>query len=181
MELAVIPCSLRRASANRGLARAAVAAAPDIAKLLLIDDLPLFSEDHELEGGEPTLEEAARLRASVRGADAVLLCTPEYDAYPPAMTINLLNWLSREPDPPLKGKQVAVAGAAAGFRGSRRSQAHVRQILETMGARTIERHFYVQIGDRFDANGNLVDPATLAEFGSFVKTVIDDLNATSQG
>lgn len=178
LRLGVIPCSLRAASANRGLARAAVRLAPADSNLLLIDDLPLFSEDHETDGGEPTLDAGRDLRAAIRDFDALLLCTPEYDGYPPAMTINALNWLSREPDPPLKGRPVAIAGAAAGFRGSRRSQAHVRQILETMGAKTIERHFYVQIEDRFDADGNLVDQATTDEFGRFLADVVSDAAAT---
>jgi len=172
--LAVVPCSLRAASANRGLARAA-AGLIDSAELLLIDDLPLFSEDHETPGGEPAERAGSSFRAAVRAVDALLVCTPEYDGYPPAMTLNALNWLSREPDPPLKGKPVAIAGAAAGFRGSRRSQAHVRQILETIGARTVERHFYVQIADRFDAAGNLVDTATQDEFASFLDSVVADV------
>ena len=180
IRIAVVPCSLRRASANRGLARVAV----DIlttdgrfeADLVLIDDLPLFSQDHEVEGAEPSLGAGRAFRAAVRASDALLICTPEYDAYPPAMTVNALNWLSRVPDPPLKDKPVAVAGAAAGFRGSRRSQSHVRQILDTMGARTIERHFYIQIRDRFDKEtGDLTDTEQLERFGAFLAAVEEDL------
>lgn len=177
LELAVIPCSLRAASANRGLARAAVELAPADARLLLIDGLPLFSQDHEVDGDEPALEAGRSFREAIRSVDAVLICTPEYDGYPPAMTLNALNWLSREPDPPLSGKPVAVAGAAGGFRGSRRSQAHVRQVLETMGARTIEQHFYVQIGERFDQAGELVDRSTVERFREFLKAVVDDASA----
>ncbi|MEI6447381.1 MAG: NADPH-dependent FMN reductase [Actinomycetes bacterium] len=175
--IGVVPLSLRRASANRGLARAAVAHLGPAGELILIDDLPLFSQDHEVADGEPALAEGRRWRESVRGCDALLFCTPEYDAYPPAMAINALNWLSREPEPPLKGKPVAIAGAAAGFRGSRRSQAHLRLILDTIGARTIEQHFYVQIADRFDSEGNLTDPEALEQFGSFLDSVVADLEA----
>lgn len=173
--IGVVPLSLRRASANRGLARSAVDHLGQQAELILIDDLPLFSQDHEVEGAEPSLDSGRTWRQAVREVDSLLLCTPEYDAYPPAMTINALNWLSREPDPPLKGKPVAIAGAAAGFRGSRRSQAHVRLILDTMGARTVEQHFYVQIGDRFDSDGNLVDPDVKAEFDAFLDSVASEV------
>lgn len=169
--IAVIPFSLRSASANRGLARAATELAAENFELLLADDLPLFSEDHEVPGAEPSIASARDFRHAIRSAPALLLCTPEYDAYPPGMLINAFNWLSREPDPPLKGKPVAVAGAAAGFRGSRRSQAHVRQLLETIGARPIEQHYYVQIGDRFNSSGDLVDPDERARFNSFLVSV----------
>lgn len=177
IRIGVVPLSLRRASANRGLARAAGEHLGAAGELILIDDLPLFSQDHEIKGGEPTLAEGRRWREAVRGCDALLLCTPEYDAYPPAMTINALNWLSREPDPPLKGKPVAIAGAAAGFRGSRRSQAHLRLILDTVGARTIEQHFYLRIANRFDSEGNLTDTEALGRFASFLDAVVGDLSA----
>ena len=92
MELAVIPCSLRRASANRGLARAAVAAAPDSAKLLLIDDLPLFSEDHELAGSEPALE--VRLQA----AERLLLLADEVPLQPQDLLLATEEQHDEEPD-----------------------------------------------------------------------------------
>ena len=164
----VVPCSLRAASANRGLARAAAEHLGERAELYLIDDLPLFSEDHEQDGAEPTEPHGRALREAVRAAGSMLICTPEYDAYPPAMAINLLNWLSREPDAPLKGKPVAIAGAAAGFRGARRGQAHLRMQLETIGTRLIEEHFYLQIADRFDTAGDLVDADASRRFVEFL-------------
>lgn len=171
-KIGVVACSLREASANRGLARKAVAQLGDNGHLINIDSLPLFSQDHEIADAEPTQPEGAAWRAAVREVDCLLICTPEYDSYPPAMTLNALNWLSREPDPPLKGKLVAVCGAAAGFRGARRSQAHVREVLDRMGARTVEAHFQLQIGDNFDpSNGDLVDPATIERFGAFLNEV----------
>lgn len=170
--IGVVACSLRKASANRGLARNAVAQLGGAAVLIDIDNLPLFSEDHEASGAEPTHSEGAAWRAEVREIDCLVICTPEYDSYPPAMTLNALNWLSREPEPPLKGKLVAVCGAAAGFRGSRRSQAHVREVLDRMGAKTVEAHFQVQIGDRFDpTTGDLTDEATADDFKRFLTAV----------
>jgi len=170
--IGIIACSLRSASANRGLARHAAAQLGDQAELINIDSLPLFSEDHELEGAEPTQADAAAYRAAVRDLGCLLICTPEYDSYPPAMTLNALNWLSREPERPLKGKWVAVCGAAAGPRGARRAQGHVREVLDRMGARTVEEHFQTQIGDRFDPqSGDLVDRETIARFGQFLDAV----------
>jgi len=172
LKIGVVACSLRKASANRGLARNAVAQLGEDATILTIDQLPLFSEDHEVAGSEPTQTEGSAWRAAVRNVECLLICTPEYDSYPPAMTLNALNWLSRAPEPPLKDKLVAVCGAAAGFRGARRSQAHVREILDRMGARTVEVHFQVQIGDRFDpVTGDLTDQTTIDEFGSFLEAV----------
>jgi chromate reductase len=176
--IGVVACSLRKASANRGLARNAAAQLGEGATLLNIDSLPLFSEDHEVADSEPTQAEGAAWRAAVRNVDCLLICTPEYDSYPPAMTLNALNWLSRAPEPPLKDKLVAVCGAAAGFRGARRSQAHVREVLDRMGARTVEAHFQLQIGDRFNsATGDLTDPEAIQDFGRFltsVKSAVED-------
>ena len=171
-KIGVVACSLRKASANRGLARNAATQLGDLAQVIDIDSLPLFSEDHEADGAEPKHAEGAAWRAAVRDVDCLLICTPEYDSYPPAMTLNALNWLSRQPDPPLKEKLVAVCGAAAGFRGARRAQAHVREVLDRMGAKTVEAHFQVQIGDRFDAaTGDLVDQTTIEKFGAFLGEV----------
>jgi chromate reductase len=177
-KIGVVACSLRKASANRGLARNAVAQLGGHGSLFDIDALPLFSEDHEVVDAEPAPQQAAAWRAEVRSVDCLLICTPEYDSYPPAMTLNALNWLSRAPDPPLKDKLVAVCGAAAGFRGARRSQAHVREILDRMGARTVEAHFQIQIGDRFDSStGDLTNPDAIRDFGNFlasVKSAVED-------
>jgi chromate reductase len=170
--IGVTACSLRAASANRGLARKAIELLGDSAVAIEIDDLPLFNEDHELAAAEPSQPQARAWREAVRTVDCLLICTPEYDSYPPAMTVNALNWLSREPDPSVRGRHVAVCGAAAGFRGSRRAQAHVREILDRMGARLVEEHFQVQIGGRFDElTGDLIDEETTERFSRFLEAV----------
>jgi len=76
--------SLRKASTNLKLLRAAAATAPEGLRIVEhpIGDLPMFNEDIE----KPPPAPAAALRDAVLAADALLLVTPEYNhglGYPP--------------------------------------------------------------------------------------------------
>jgi len=84
MKILAIPGSLRAASHNTALLRAAAELAPDGAELELyegLESLPPYNEDHDTE--EPPAE-VARLRGEIEGADAVLFSTPEYTGRCPA-------------------------------------------------------------------------------------------------
>src|SRR5262245_62996299 len=89
--------SLRKASFNRALLRAAVEAAPAAQLRIEVCDLsevPLYNGDVEALG----LPEAVqKLREAVTRADGLLIATPEYNWGVPAVTKNALDWLSRPP------------------------------------------------------------------------------------
>src|SRR5207247_1011012 len=70
--------SLRRASYNRGLIRAAQQLVPDGVEIRTFDllPIPLYNADVEAAGDPAAVRE---LKESIRAADALLIATPEYN------------------------------------------------------------------------------------------------------
>ena len=130
--------SYRAGSFNRALIRAARELAPEHVR---IDDfdlrtVPFYDGDLEA-AGDP--EEVAALKRSIDGADALLIATPEYNGSVPAVLKNALDWASRRrPEAPLRGKPAAVMGASPSPGGTRRAQAHLREVLDRIGVGVID-------------------------------------------
>jgi chromate reductase len=159
MRVLGISGSLRRDSYNRALLRAAAAALPPGAELVLWDrvaELPAYDEDLDVAPGP---EPVRALREAIAAADAVLIATPEYNASLPGALKNALDWASRpHATNPLRGKPVAVIGATTGLFGAVWAQAEARKVLSTIGARVVERELPVgQAHEAFDAAGGLRD------------------------
>jgi chromate reductase len=166
--------SLRHASWNRRLLRAAATQAPATLQLDVYDTLasvPLFDED--LEQREPAGPAGVRaLRTAIAAADGLLVATPEYNQAIPGVLKNALDWLSRE-NPSgdvLAGRPVAVLGASSGSWGTRLAQASLRQVLHTCGALVMPAPtlFVANAASRFDANGTLIDFATIQPLQNFM-------------
>ena len=159
MRVLGISGSLRRDSYNTKLLRAAEELLPPFVELQVWDELkavPPFDEDDEL-GSEPAA--VASLRESVRQADAVLFATPEYNASIPGQLKNAVDWLSRPvATTPLRNKPALVVGASTGAFGAVWSQAELRKVLATAGARVVEADVAVgHAPTKFDEEGRLVD------------------------
>jgi len=123
MRVLGIAGSLRRASHNRSLLRAAAELLPPEAELEVWDGLaaiPAYDEDLDQEG-EP--EPVAAMRRAFAEADAVLISTPEYNSSIPGALKNALDWASRPfPGNCLRNKPVAVMGTSTGLFGAVWSQ-----------------------------------------------------------
>lgn len=135
----VLVGSLRAESINRQLAELAVEAAPDGVRLEVFDGLgavPFYNEDIDVD----TLPDpAAALRAAAERADATLVVTPEYNGSVPGVLKNAIDWLSRPfGDGALKGKPLAVVGAAHGRYGGVWAHDETRKSFGLAGARVIE-------------------------------------------
>lgn len=117
--------SLRRASCNRGLLRAAQELLPEGMTLELADlaDVPFYNADLT---EKPAAVE--RVFAQMARADALLLASTEYNySIAPALK-NMLDWASRESgNALLAGKAVGLMGAGGGM-GTSRAQYHLRQV-----------------------------------------------------
>ena len=151
--------SLRKASYNRALIRAAIDIAPPEMEIqqYYLDDLPLFSQDLE-EGGDP--EPVQTFKSKIRAADGLLIATPEYQYSVTGVLKNAIDWASRPPsDAPLDGKPVAMMGASPGRVGTARSHMHLRQILSYNEMDIVLRPevLVARAADKFDDDGNLAD------------------------
>jgi chromate reductase len=98
------------------------------------------------------------MRHQIAGADAVLFATPEYNASVPGALKNALDWMSRPiAANVLRNKPVAVIGASTGLFGAAWAQADPRKILQTIGAKVIDRELALaQAHQQFDECGLLL-------------------------
>lgn len=148
--------SLRRASTNRGLLRAAQAALPESVSMEIADltDIPFYNADITEKPAS-----VQRVLAQIGQADALVLACTEYNySLAPALK-NILDWASREPNNALlAGKPVALMGAGGGM-GSSRSQYHMRQVCVFLDLHPLNKPevFANAFAGAFDGEGNLVD------------------------
>jgi len=152
--------SLRRASYNRGLIRAAVEVAPPgvVVKPYVLDDLPMFNADVEALGDPPPV---AAFKAAIAGCDALLLATPEYNHCVPGVLKNAIDWASRPARRSvLTGTPVAVMGASTGGGGTARAQGQLRDGLAYTNGYVLPlpEVLVPRAAERFDADGSLIDP-----------------------
>src|ERR1700722_68953 len=153
--------SLRQASYNAALLRAAVELAPADATIEVasIRAIPLYDADVEAQGIPAAVLE---LKEKVVAADALLLVTPEYNNSIPGVFKNAIDWLSRPPsDVPrvFVNRHVALMGASPGRFGTVQSQRSWLPVLRTLRTRPwFGPPLYVaDAGAVFDAEGHLVD------------------------
>lgn len=154
--------SLRRASYNRGLIRAAVDIAPDGTNVIPYDlaNLPLYNADVEADGDPPAV---ASFKAAIAEADALLIASPEYNHCVPGVLKNAIDWASRPArQSVLTDKPVAIMGASTGRGATARAQAHLRDGLAyTNGLVLPLPEVLVDLArEKFDEEGTLTDDET---------------------
>lgn len=132
MNILALSGSLRAASINSALLRAAARLAPPGMTVTVFDglaDLPLFNPD--LESDPPAA--VTHFRSRVAAADALLVASPEYAHGVTGPMKNALDWLvSFEP---FAGKPLAVLNASP---RAHHADAALREILRTMAAVIVE-------------------------------------------
>lgn len=153
--------SLRKASFNRSLLKAAVDLVPEGARIdtFEIDGLPLFNQDDEA-NPHPKV---AEFKQRVRAADAILFVTPEYNYSIPGVLKNAIDCASRPyGDNAWNGKPVAVMGASVGTLGTARAQYHLRQTFVFLNMFPVNQPevMVAKAQDRFDQEGRLTDETT---------------------
>jgi chromate reductase len=153
--------SLRRNSYNKMLLRAAGELIPDGASLEIFDleGIPPFNQD--LESDLPG--RVKEFKAKIRGSDALLIATPEYNYSVPGVLKNAIDWASRPyPDNSFEGKPVAVMSASIGMLGGARAQYHLRQsfVFLNMYPVNLPEVIVTFANQKFDSNGRLTDEAS---------------------
>jgi chromate reductase len=178
--------SLRAASYNRGLLRAAASLLPEGATLEVVEigALPLMNQDLERPGWPA---EVVAFRQALWGAEALLFACPEYNAGIPAPLKNAVDWASRfegsgrvSAPPgetrrtPLQEVPAAIIGATPGSLGTARAQVQLRTVLLACGTRLLPLpNAYVgNATQRFDANSDLTDEASRAAVAKVVAGLV---------
>jgi chromate reductase len=174
MRILAITGSLRAASYNTALLRAAAELAPEHVELEFYDgleSLPPYNEDRDTD--QPPAE-VAELRREIADADAVLFATPEFNGSMPGQMKHAVDWASRPygSGAALWGKPVAVIGASVTDYGAVWAQDHLRRALGIAGARVLDAELPLsKAADHFDARGTLVNP----EFRGRLAEVVGEL------
>lgn len=150
--------SLRAGSSNESVLRTAQAVAPPHLRTVRyggLAALPHFNPDDDI---DPLPAPVAELRAAIAGADALLVCTPEYAGTLPGSFKNLLDWTVGGTE--ISDKPAAWINAAAPGRGGG-AEATLRTVLGYTGARIVEEACVrVTVGrDTTGADGLITDPA----------------------
>lgn len=154
--------SLRNASFNSGLLRAAREIAPERMEITIFDikELPFYNGDVEAKRDPASV---VALKLAIRDADAVLFATPEYNWSISGALKNAIDWASRDREEgSLMGKPATIIGAG-GRAGTARAQMQLREILAELGSVVmVKPGVLVQAFSpaRFDSEGNLVDEGT---------------------
>ncbi len=175
--------SLRRASFNSGLLRAAVELMPAGAELQIaaLRDIPLYDGDLESREGIPPA--VAALKERIASAEALLIATPEYNNSVPGVLKNAIDWLSRPPADAARvfgGRLVALMGASPGSYGTVQSQTAWLPIIRTLrmhpwfGGRLAVAH----AGSVFDQAGTLQDEKVRTQLRDFLQGFVHFIEAS---
>ena len=162
MKILAISGSLRAASSNTAVLRAAALLAPEDVEVALyagLADLPHFNPDlDDLDHGiapPPVLD----LRARIQAAGGLLISSPEYAHGVPGSLKNALDWLVGSPE--IVGKPIALLNASP---RATIAQASLVEILTTMSTRLIPEASIALplLGRRLDAAAIAADPELAA-------------------
>jgi chromate reductase len=167
--------SLRKASYNRALLRAAQDLVPEGMTIDAFDlaDVPLYNGDVEALGDPRSV---ADLKQAIRNADAVLLVTPEYNHGVPGVMKNAVDWASRPPQgAALSEKPVGIIGASPGITGSARGQSQLRQAFEFTNSYCMPQPelLVFKAHEKFDPEGRLTDEPTRAYLQRYLGAFAD--------
>lgn len=167
--------SLRAASLNTALLRAARALAPTGTQISFaeIGSIPHYSGDIDTDEARP--KAVADLKNAIARADGLVIATPEYNYGIPGVLKNAIDWASR---PAYKSvfanKPVAILSASPGPVGGARAQGQLKQVLLGVVA-DLFPHPEMLIGGagkRFDGEGNLIDESTREHLQRFMSAFV---------
>ena len=149
--------SLRKESYNRQLLNQAVAEFGPCSYEEIFLNLPLYDGDLEDRDGIP--DGVQQLVDAIKGADGVIVVSPEYNKGISGVLKNSLDWISRVPGGAWKNKPVAVMSAADGRTGGETAQYMLRHCLTPFGPHLITSPIIAvaNASKEFDKNGKLIN------------------------
>ena len=166
-KIAILVGSLRKDSINRKVARSICAIRNDglDCSMVEIGDLPLYNQDYDALAEQP--EAYVRFRDTIRSADGILFCTPEYNRGVPGVLKNAVDVGSRPYGQGVwTGKPAAIVSASPGAIGGFGANHQLRQacvFLDMPVMQQPEAYLGHVKDDSFDGDGRLAE-GPLKEF-----------------
>jgi chromate reductase len=175
LHVLLISGSLRDGSTNTAVVRTASLLAPGGVTTTLyrgMADLPHFNPDDDREG-EAVHAAVAELRAQVAGADAVLLCTPEYAGALPGALKNLLEWTVGDGGTYRKPIAWINASGPAAPTGGADAHDSLRKVLGYVHAEIVEMACarIPVTRDSVGPDGTITDPAAREKIAEALATL----------
>jgi len=166
--------SLRKGSYNKLLLKTLQTLSPNNCEIEIFDleGIPLFNQD--LEANPP--ERVKEFKNKIKGAEAILIATPEYNYSVPGVLKNAIDWASRPyGDNVFYGKPGAIMGCSIGMLGTARAQYHLRQICVFLNILLLNQPEVMVpfIDKKVDGEGNIVDEITLSKLKELLNALID--------
>lgn len=158
MKVLGIAGSLRKASFNKAILRAALELVPEGMDLEVFDleGIPPYNQDLD---SQPPVR-VTDFKQRIKAADAVLIATPEYNYSIPGVLKNAIDWASRPyGDNAFDDKPVALMGASIGQIGTARAQYHLRQSFVFLNMHPVNQPEVMVpfVEGKIDADGKLTD------------------------
>jgi chromate reductase len=170
-KVAVLVGSLRKDSWNRKVANALIGvASPSLQfEIVEIGQLPLYNQDPDESGNPPAAWTEFRQR--MKGFEAVLFVTPEYNRSVPAVLKNAIDVGSRPYGSSVwDGKPGAVISVSPGAIGGFGANHHLRQSLVFLNVpcMPMPEAYIGGVAKMFDAKGDIADSGTREFFQKFM-------------
>ncbi|MGH1490590.1 MAG: NADPH-dependent FMN reductase [Acidimicrobiales bacterium] len=175
LKLVGVVGSLRGGSANGATARAAASIievsgqkGPDEGRSLSLFDVsevPFYNGDVEAVALPAAVEQ---LNAVVASSQGLILFSPEYNGSFPAVSKNVIDWLSRPPKA-WQAKAITMISTTPGPRAGLGVREHFSSIMAHQPVRLFDTFGIGGYGDKLDDTRELTDPATLSELAQFLE------------
>ena len=176
LRLLAFAASLRRGSINRKLLWPVVDLAKEAGALVDVAEfaefeMPMFNADVQAASGFPAgAEELAR---RLRGADGVVIVSPEYNYSLPGTLKNAIDWVSRMRPMPFLGKTALLVAASESAAGGIRGLWQLRIPLEGLRVVVYPDMFWLPHAfQAFDESGALKDPKATERLRTMIRGYI---------
>ena len=135
-------------------------------------DAPSYNQDkHDSYGFPPEAEE---FHHRIEVNDAIVICSPEYNASIPGILKNAIDWVSRYRPQPFNERHILLLSASPSMVGGNRGLWALRVPLEHLGARVFPDMFSLsQSHIAFDSEGKIADENIRNRFKMNIKAFME--------
>jgi len=164
--------TLRKGSYSKALLLAAQKLAPKGVVIELTDfgNFPLYNQDIPM----PVIVQ--EFKDKIRGADAILFSTAEYNYSIPGSLKNAIDWGSRPyGDNSWEDKPVAVMSESIGILGGVRAQSQLRQMMILTNMHPLNKPEVIvsSVAEKFNEQGELTDEHTKEKIKELLQALVD--------
>jgi NAD(P)H-dependent FMN reductase len=143
---------------------------------LQVFDFPIFADT--IKTMQKPSENVIEFANKIKGADGIIIVTPEYNGSFPASLKNAIDVLYDE----WHGKPICLSTVSAGIFGGSQALVSLQFILWKIGAWTVTNMFPVpNVGVAFDENGNAINKEAMDKLAkTFLAELLDCIKANKQ-